>query len=252
VSFDVPAKLPLDLMKPDFPAKLAKQAIWVAAPACRTRLDATERPHQCLGSQGAAFAWCRLRPAALQDDQQWSFSFMLVIRPANSAEAQDLARIGLNAWERAIRLWGEDADRLRDNARNAYYDFCTRCWPDILVAEWDGDLAGWGASEKADDFITDLWVAPGFQGRGIGTALLEAIEAGIRERGYTIARLDTHARNAGAIKLYKRLGYRVKSYFVSYSAALDEDIDKVEMIKEFEPGAASKEAGPEEDGLYGI
>jgi hypothetical protein len=29
----------------------------------------------------------------------------------------------------------------------------------------------------------------------------------------------------------------VKSYFVSYSEPLDEDIDKVEMIKEFEPGA---------------
>jgi ribosomal-protein-alanine N-acetyltransferase len=72
---------------------------------------------------------------------------MIAIRPASSAEAQDLAKIGLAAWEKAIRVWGEDADRLRDNARNAYYDFCTRCWPDILVAEWDGDLAGWGSCE---------------------------------------------------------------------------------------------------------
>jgi ribosomal-protein-alanine N-acetyltransferase len=57
--------------------------------------------------------------------------------------------------------------------------------------------AGDPASEKADDFITDLWVLPlEFQGRGIGTALLDKIESGIRERGYTIARLDTHARNA--------------------------------------------------------
>lgn len=175
---------------------------------------------------------------------------MLFIRPANSAEAQDLARIGLSAWEKAIRVWGEDADRLRDNAKAAYYDFCTRSWPDILVAEWDGDLAGWGACEKADDFITDLWVHPDFQGRGIGTALLAEIEDGIRERGYRAARLDTHARNAGAIKLYKRLGYRVSAYFVVYSEPLDEDIDKVEMIKEFEP---AEDTGDEQadDGLYG-
>ena len=172
---------------------------------------------------------------------------MLAIRPANSSEAQDLARIGLAAWENAIRVWGEDADRLRENARNAYYDFCTHCWPDILVAEWDGDLAGWGASEKADDFITDLWVDPEFQGRGVGTALLKAIEADIRARGYVAARLDTHARNAAAIRLYKRLGYRVKAYFVAYSEPLDQDIDKVEMIKEFKPAA---DPGPEEDGLY--
>ena len=110
----------------------------------------------------------------------------------NASEIQD--------WE-AHRA---DADLLRENARNAYYDFCTRCWPDILVGEWDGDLVGWGACEKADDFITDLWVDPGFQDRGIGTALLEEIEAGIRQRGYPSARLDTHAGNAGAIRLYKR------------------------------------------------
>ncbi|KGF68173.1 hypothetical protein LL06_18045 [Hoeflea sp. BAL378] len=172
---------------------------------------------------------------------------MLAIRPASSAEAQDLARIGLAAWEVAIRVWGEDAGRLRENARNAYYDFCTRGWPDILVAEWDGVLAGWGCCEKADDFITDLWVHPDFQGRGIGTALLKEIEAQVRARGYFAVRLDTHARNTGAIRLYKRMGYRVKAYFVTYSEPLDEDIDKVEMVKEFEPGT---EQGPEEDGLY--
>lgn len=172
---------------------------------------------------------------------------MLVIRPASSAEAQDLARIGLAAWENVIRIWGEDAGRLRKNAENAYYDFCTRCWPDILVAEWDGELAGWGACEKADDFITDLWVHPSFQGRGIGTALLDEIESAIRQRGYSAARLDTHARNLGAIRLYKRQGYRVKAYYVTYSEPLDEDIDKVEMIKEFEPGL---ERGLDEDGLY--
>ena len=174
---------------------------------------------------------------------------MIAIRPASSSEAQDLARIGLAAWEKAIRVWGEDAERLRENAQIAYHSFCNRGWPDILVAEWDGNLAGWGACEKADDFITDLWVHPAFQGRGIGTALIEAIEAGITQRGYKMARLDTHARNAGAIRLYKRMGYRVKSYFVTYSEPLDEDIDKVEMIKEFEPGA---EPNLDEDGLYSL
>ncbi|WP_422369730.1 GNAT family N-acetyltransferase [Hoeflea sp.] len=177
---------------------------------------------------------------------------MLSIRPASSAEAHDLAKLGLASWEKAIRVWGEDADRLRDNARQAYHAFCTRSWPDILVAEWDGELAGWGACEKADDFITDLWVLPEYQGRGIGTALLVRIEHGIRERGYPSARLDTHARNAGAIRLFKRLGYRVKSYFVTYSEPLDEDIDTVEMIREFEPGTETGAEDPEEDGTYGL
>ncbi len=177
---------------------------------------------------------------------------MLVIRPATSAEAQDLAKIGLAAWEKAIRVWGEDAERLRANAEQAYFDFCTKGWPDILVAEWDGVVAGWGACEKADDFVTDLWVLPEYQGRGIGTALLDKIESGIRERGYSTARLDTHARNSGAIRLYKRLGYRVKTYVVAYSEPLDEDIDKVEMVKEFEPGSEPVDPGTGEYGLYSM
>jgi ribosomal-protein-alanine N-acetyltransferase len=111
--------------------------------------------------------------------------------------------------------------------------------------------AGDPASEKADDFITDLWVDPASRAAASAPRCLRQDRSGHPRARLTIARLDTHARNAGAIKLYKRLGYRVKSYFVSYSAALDEDIDKVEMIKEFEP-ALPKEAGPEEDGLYGI
>lgn len=193
-----------------------------------------------------------IKPASMVCRDQTEPWLMLSIRPAKSAEAQELARIGLAAWEKAIRLWGEDAERLRENAKEAYFDFCTRCWPDILVAEWDGDLAGWGACEKDDDFITDLWVLPEFQGHGMGTALLEKIEEGIRDRGFATARLDTHARNAGAIKLFKRFGYRVKSYFVTYSEPLDEDIDKVEMIKEFEPGAIASEQGSEEDGTYSL
>jgi ribosomal-protein-alanine N-acetyltransferase len=115
--------------------------------------------------------------------------------------------------------------------------------------------AGDPASEKADDFITDLWVWPlEFQGRGIGTALLEAIEAGIRRaRLYAAARLDTHARNIRRHPALQTPGVPREDPISSATRnALDEDIDKVEMIKEFEPGAASKEAGPEEDGLYGI
>ncbi|PWW04256.1 ribosomal-protein-alanine N-acetyltransferase [Hoeflea marina] len=177
---------------------------------------------------------------------------MLTLRPAKSSDARDLALIGLAAWQEAISAWGEDVEKMRENATSAYVNFCVRNWPDILVAEWDGDLAGWGASENADDQITDLWVAPVFQGRGIGSELLADLELEIRGRGFDRARLDTHARNVRAIHLFKRHGYRVSAYTVAYSAALDVDIDTVAMVKEF--GLASSNEGsakPEDDGLYG-
>lgn len=176
---------------------------------------------------------------------------MQSMRPARSVEAERLAEIGLLAWETAITSWGESADSLRENARVAYLHFCVNHWTDILVADWDGEPVGWGACEKADDLVTDLWVLPEFQGRGFGTHLLGRIEAQIATRGYHHSRLDTHARNHRAIKLYKELGYQVRAYAVAYSPPLDRDIDKVEMIKAFDTFDDLARAIDEDDGLYG-
>lgn len=177
---------------------------------------------------------------------------MLTIRPARSSEAEALIRIGMAAWEVAIVYWGEDMHRLRANAEAAYTNFCIRRWPDILVGEWDGEVAGWGASENADDRVTDLWVPPAFQGRGIGTGLLATLEDAISARGYGQARLETHARNIRAIRLYKKLGYYVRAYMVDYSPSLDTDLEKVEMIKPFGDNAIETVRGAADDGLYGF
>lgn len=176
---------------------------------------------------------------------------MLTLRPASSSDAERLTRIGLAAWEVAITAWGEDLERLRANAMRAYADFCTSSWPDITVAEWDGEAAGWGACEHAEDEITDLWVLPSHQGRGIGSALLFELEEQVRARGYHHARIATHARNTGAIRLYKALGYRVTAYAVTYEASLDTDIDKVEMRKDFDGVDAEAQEAERDDGLYG-
>ena len=48
---------------------------------------------------------------------------------------------------------------------------------------------------------------PDFQGRGMGTALLDKLEAEARERGCTRIRLEVRADNTDAIALYERRGY---------------------------------------------
>ena len=56
--------------------------------------------------------------------------------------------------------------------------------------------------------LDDVTIRAGWQGRGVGTALLEALCD--RLRGDGVARIDTacHRDNAGAWRFYERLGFR--------------------------------------------
>ena len=119
----------------------------------------------------------------------------------------------------------------RQALRAAFVNFCTGGRAQMLVAEREGTLLGWGARERGDDCISDLWVAPGAQGRGVGSALLAALEAAIRRDGFAAARLETHAANAGAIGFYERHGYVSTWRGERYAAALGYSIDKVGLSK---------------------
>jgi ribosomal protein S18 acetylase RimI-like enzyme len=56
--------------------------------------------------------------------------------------------------------------------------------------------------------LDDVTIAAGWQGRGVGTALLETLAAHLRAAGVT--RIDTacHRDNADAWRFYERLGFR--------------------------------------------
>lgn len=65
--------------------------------------------------------------------------------------------------------------------------------------------------------LTDLTVAvaPDFQGRGVGISLFERLFAEARELDPPITRIELVSRsgNAGAIRLYQRLGFAVEGCF---------------------------------------
>ena len=54
--------------------------------------------------------------------------------------------------------------------------------------------------------IRGVWVNPDLRGRGIGRALMEALEGEAQRRGATRAALDTYSWQA--VGFYLRLGYR--------------------------------------------
>jgi GNAT superfamily N-acetyltransferase len=55
--------------------------------------------------------------------------------------------------------------------------------------------------------IKRMYVVPEARGTGVARQLLERLEAGARDLGFTIVRLDTGDRQPGAVRLYLRAGY---------------------------------------------
>lgn len=141
--------------------------------------------------------------------------------------AQPVARLGdLSDVEPAIAVWlaahdarhgarsisAEDESRVRDRARQ----------PDtfLIVADDDGAIVGMSLAMqgRADDgagppvpdlcFIAMVYVAPDPWGEGLGRAVVEAVLAEGRSRGYGRAQLWTADDNLRARRLYGGCGFR--------------------------------------------
>ena len=133
---------------------------------------------------------------------------MVVIRQALPSEAAALADIGVRAWTSHIFTVEPETRGLRARARRAFEDFVEDHLDTMVAAEADHAVRGWGAREKGDERISDLWVDPDWQRRGIGSALLAGLMRDIRVAGYGSVRLDTHARNTDAVRFYERHGFQ--------------------------------------------
>ena len=73
---------------------------------------------------------------------------------------------------------------------------------DILVAEIDGRVVGWGAVRG--DRLEGLYAAPEFAGQGIGSELLSRLEELMRTRGIQSVQAEASSNAEG---FYRRRGY---------------------------------------------
>ena len=64
--------------------------------------------------------------------------------------------------------------------------------------------------------IKRMMVSESARGRGIGAALLAALEAAMMERGLSLALLETGEAQVQAIGLYERAGYQRRAAFGGY------------------------------------
>ncbi len=102
------------------------------------------------------------------------------------------------AHKQDFRRWFDEMMGWQENGRC----FWLVCWR-------DGDLIGNGqlliyphGAELANIAIASAW-----QGQGIGSAMIAALEAIARENGLTEVEIGVDVENGRALALYKRLGF---------------------------------------------
>jgi len=90
---------------------------------------------------------------------------------------------------------------------------------------------GYVAMEYGNNYISDLWVDPAYEGNGIGSALLDAMAALIDSRGFDAVTIEVLTENTRALDLYGRLGYMISWQGIRPDGHLQEPIHKTGMFK---------------------
>lgn len=139
-----------------------------------------------------------------------------LFRTMTDADRTGVAEVGYNSWlaNRLYQEWFDSAVEVRARSwlRNWVKD--PRC--DVVVCIADGAVVGWGARDNYEapgggvplDYVSDLWVSPDTQGRGVGSAILNQLMDRMRGEGLKRARIEVAQANLRAIDLYVRQGFR--------------------------------------------
>jgi GNAT superfamily N-acetyltransferase len=94
----------------------------------------------------------------------------------------------------------------------------------FLIAYLDNEAIGCGAVRRCDASTAEIkrmYVEPSVRGRGIGRALVEALEREAQFLGVTTVVLETGTRLAAAIRLYESMGYARVPLFGEYLSSPD-------------------------------
>ncbi|WP_183821961.1 GNAT family N-acetyltransferase [Rhizobium sp. BK377] len=156
----------------------------------------------------------------------------LTIRKIADADHKMVGVVGFAAWAASNAFEASYRDpAVVDRVKQEFAIFPDETTGEIFVAELDGGIVGWGARENTPNYTSDLWVHPDHQGKGIGKALLHHLCELMKGEGLETARLDTHAKNSGAIRLYERCGFKVIWHGIEFSKSMGVPLEKVHLEK---------------------
>ena len=146
----------------------------------------------------------------------------MIIRPYNRHTDADQLRecvIGLQDYERRLDPRMPSGESIADDYLVEMFMQCRQFAGCVFVCEQETIVAGYitvhtqYVSEDIDDgprkfgFISDVFVAQGHRGEGIGKALLNHAQAYAREKGVSEMMIGVLASNKQARSLYESLGF---------------------------------------------
>jgi putative acetyltransferase len=88
----------------------------------------------------------------------------------------------------------------------------------FLVVEQDGELVGCGAAKNCGGWaeLKRMYLKPKVRGGGMALAMLVKLLDWARAEGLPLARLETGNVSVGALKLYRRAGFKEIPAFAPY------------------------------------
>lgn len=126
------------------------------------------------------------------------------IRPATEADVGAITACVEEAYSVYIPRIGKPPGPMLDDYNEVVSD------AEVYVANVSGELAGVLVLVDCRDgvLLDNVAVAPGYQGMGIGKALVDHAESVVQARGYGHLELYTHQLMTENMGFYERRGYR--------------------------------------------
>ena len=148
------------------------------------------------------------------------------------ADRNAIGLIGIRAWQSSSAFEDTYLDPVVvKRVRGEFEVFAKETNCDLVVAEIDGAIIGWGARAAGPDYISDIWIDPEHQGRGIGRSLVEHFLEAMRSADISMAKIATHARNLNAIRAYERCGFAIVWQGTQWSESMKVELQKVRLEK---------------------
>ena len=129
-----------------------------------------------------------------------------LVRPATEADAEDIFRVHSESiLALCSERYGPDEIAAWIAVRSPASYRVALSSRALFVAEWQGEIVGFGQLDPEKGEIEACYVAPAAVGAGVGAELLRRMEAEALRRGISIVRLNSTLNAEG---FYTHCGYR--------------------------------------------